>query len=272
MWARRHITGAAFVASLLVYATPLIGPHTITFLGELFFQNSPRRDPLWRAADFGSAFLLQTAAFVLFYWFFWKPGIARAAVTGLGGLAIVMTAHFAYLIFIPSLFLIENDRTPATVNWPVECFAEDAWISPVPMPLREPANPIPEVVVQTSKAAYATMSIPGCAIRPLPLPQPTVQPGGHVDFILGVDYVVPGAAILFNKLETQTGRQTWAVLRSGETEIIPVETPPNRFSFRPTKLSCTRAAGKRSSCGFRIGNKVFETLFQPPKYSLRART
>ena len=227
MWTRRYIAGAAFAASLLVYAIPLIGPHTITFLGELFFQTSPRRDPLWRAAEFGSAFALQTAAFVLFYWFLRKPGIARGAITSLGGLGIVLTAHLAYLIFIPSFFLIENDRAPATGNWPVECFAEDAWISPVPMPHRDPANPVPEVLVQTSKAAYATMSIPGCAVRPLALPQPTVQPGGHVDFILGVDYLVPGAAILFNRLETQTGRQTWAVLRSGETEIIPIEAPPS---------------------------------------------
>jgi hypothetical protein len=99
MWTRRYIAGAAFAASLLVYAIPLIGPHTITFLGELFFQTSPRRDPLWRTAEFGSAFALQTAAFVLFYWFLRKPGIARGAITSLGGLGIVLTAHLAYLIF-----------------------------------------------------------------------------------------------------------------------------------------------------------------------------
>jgi len=61
MWTRRYIAGAAFAASLLVYAIPLIGPHTITFLGELFFQTSPRRDPLWRTAEFGSAFAPRTA-------------------------------------------------------------------------------------------------------------------------------------------------------------------------------------------------------------------
>src|SRR2546426_11701169 len=42
----------------------------------------------------------------------------------------------------------------------------------------------------------------------------------------GLWNVSPRTHGLFNRLETQTGRQTWAVLRSGETEIIPIEAPP----------------------------------------------
>ena len=63
-------------------------------------------------------------------------------------------------------------------------------------------------------------------VTPLALPKPTLQPGGHVDFTLGIDYVVPGAALLFYKQETRTGMQTWQVARRGTGDLIPVDAPP----------------------------------------------
>jgi hypothetical protein len=69
------------------------------------------------------------------------------------------------------------------------------------------------------------LSIPGCRVTPLTLPRPTLQPGGHVDFTLAIDYFVPGAGVLFNKQETQTGLQTWLIARRGNNDFVPVESP-----------------------------------------------
>jgi hypothetical protein len=141
---------------------------------------------------------------------------------------VLVSAQFAFMVWIPSMFLIEDDTATDMGDWPVVCSAEDAWMSPVAMPYRSAGEPlIGALVIQTSKGSYGLMSIPGCNVAPLPLPQPTLQPGGRVDFMVGVDYVVPGLAVLFNKLETRTGGQTWNITRTNTGELISVDVPAN---------------------------------------------
>jgi hypothetical protein len=81
------------------------------------------------------------------------------------------------------------------------------------------------VLVQTSSGDYGVLAVPECRVTSLALPRPTLQPGGHVDFTLGIDYFVPGVAVLFYKLETRTGQQAWLIARRGRDEWIPVEAP-----------------------------------------------
>jgi hypothetical protein len=139
--------------------------------------------------------------------------------------ALFFFAQLLFMLWIPSMFLIEDDTASNTGSWPVECTANDAWIVGVPTAQALPGESVSDVLIQTSKADYGVLSIPGCSVTSLALPRPTLQPDGHVDFTLGIDYVVPGAAILFYRLETRTGLQSWQIARRGPNDFVSVEPP-----------------------------------------------
>ena len=67
----------ALAASFSIHLLPLIGPHALDLLGpHLIREVSSGRntEPLWLLTDVGTALALQGVAFVLFYWFFRRPG------------------------------------------------------------------------------------------------------------------------------------------------------------------------------------------------------
>jgi hypothetical protein len=222
---QRRSAVLALVASFLIYAIPLVGPHAIPLLGEMFFADTYRSRPLWFLTDIAAALVLQFVAFTLVYLFLQKRNLARGLALGISVPALFIFAQALFMLWIPSLFLIENDTASDTGTWPVVCTADDASMIGVPTAPPQPGESIPEVLIQTSKADYRVLSIPGCVVAPLPLPRPTLQPDGHVDFTLGIDYVVPGVALLFNKQAVPTGRQTWLIARRVQNDLIPVESP-----------------------------------------------
>ena len=222
---RRRRLLLSFLASLLVYLIPLVGPHTFFFIGELFLQTQATREPAWRLTNIGAALLLQVVAFAVFYWYSANPNSARGVVVGLAALIVLVESQRVFSVHIPTLFLVENDTAPETGNWPELCSTADGYFTSVPMPEQTAQGTVSEVLLQMMDAAYATMSIPGCALTPVPLPKPTLDKVGHVNFMLGVDYFVPARALLVNRHETATNRDTWSVLRASQTELSPVETP-----------------------------------------------
>src|SRR5438552_2642561 len=79
------------------------------------------------------------------------------------------------------------------------------------------------VLVQNSRGEYSIMRIAGCETTSLPLSYPKVQPGGRVDFMLGLTYMAPQAGILFYTQETRTGIMKWNYLKNGATGPTPLE-------------------------------------------------
>jgi hypothetical protein len=215
----------ALLVSFFVYLIPLLGPHAAPLLGEMFFGDMYRSRPLWFVTDIAAGLLLQLTAFTVVYLFLQKRNLARGFALLITVPALFVLAQVLFMLWIPSMFLIETDTASDTGSWPVECTANDAWIVGVPTAQAPPGESVPDVLIQTSKADYGLLSIPGCMVTPLALPRPTLQPDGHVDFTLGIDYVVPGSAILFNKQETRTGLQTWLIARRGQNDFISVEPP-----------------------------------------------
>ncbi|MBI4471315.1 MAG: hypothetical protein HY646_01525 [Acidobacteria bacterium] len=69
------------------------------------------------------------------------------------------------------------------------------------------------------------MRIPGCELVSLPLPQPTVQPGGRVDFMISIGYFVPGGGLLFNRVETASGNTLWACLKDATSQPVRFDVP-----------------------------------------------
>ena len=215
----------AALASFGVYFLPVIGPHAFTLLGQMVVLaavSNSEREALWRAADIGVALLLQLAAFVLFYFFFRKPGVFRAVLLLLSAPVLFWCAEVAFLYAIPSLFLIERETAQETGNWTESCSAADASMVAIRMPLRSTSEPASEILVQTSQGKYGVMKIPGCEVSLLALPEAKVQPGGRVDFMISVTDILPGAGLLFQKHETQSGKDTWWYLRNGEAVLVPM--------------------------------------------------
>src|SRR5262245_44672054 len=219
---RRKSAIIAFLVSFSVYLIPLIGPHAAPLLGEMFFGGM-YRGPLWFLTDVAAGLILQLVAFTVVYLFLQKRNLIRGLTLLCAVPAVFISTQILFMLWIPSMFLIESDTASDTGSWPVECTADDAWIVEAPTPHRALGESLSEVLIQTSKADYGVLSMSGCMVTPLTLPKPTLQPDGHVDFTIGIDYVVPGAAILFYKLETSTGKQTWKIARRGRNDLIEVE-------------------------------------------------
>jgi hypothetical protein len=140
-------------------------------------------------------------------------------LVAIAALFVVRGVERAYLVYIPSRFLIESDVAAEKGDWQVECSARDVGLLDIPHP--ELPLEWSEVPVQASDGSYKVMRLPGCELVPLALPQAKVQPGGRVDFMTGVSYFVPGRGLIFSRQETATGLFTWNQLSGDRITAIP---------------------------------------------------
>jgi hypothetical protein len=219
----------AAALSFSVYLLPLVGPHTIMLLGAGLSQQltgGSNREPAWIAADIGFALVLQSIAFGLWYWFLRNPRAVKGLVLIAAILVFVVVAQTAYLVAIPSLFLIENDTARETGDWPLLCSADGTMV-PIQTPQSRSGADIPEALVQMPDGSYHLMQTTDCRLTALSLPKPTVQPGGLVDFTIGVSYFVPGRGVLIEKTEPRTPTISRSFVKSGTGETIPIEPVPN---------------------------------------------
>ena len=70
---------------------------------------------------------------------------------------------------------------------------------------------------------YALMRLPDCVLSDAALPVPTVQPGGRVDFMLGLQFAAPGGAATVERLVPATAERTWWLLTSPSATLMPIE-------------------------------------------------
>jgi hypothetical protein len=204
-----------------VYLFPLILPHLSIFFGQAIWQELTRgeRERLWVVTDIGFALILQLLAFAALYGLFKEPSKLRVAMLVVAVPLGAITVEFAYLVAIPSLFLIEKDTALERGDWKVECAAREVAMVDIPHPSSSVVwNEVP---VQAHDGTYKLMRIPGCSLAPFPVPQPTIQAGGRVDFTIGLNYFVPGHGIIFSKQETATGAFTWNAFSNGRITSIP---------------------------------------------------
>src|SRR5262245_21798084 len=149
---RRKFAIIALLASFSVYYIPLIGPHASPLLGEMFFGGMYRSGPLWFLTDVAAGLILQLVAFTVVYLFLQERSLVRGLALGFAVSAVFLSTQALFMLWIPSMFLIENDTESDTGTWPIECTADDAWIVQVPTPHRPLGESLSEVLIQTSKA------------------------------------------------------------------------------------------------------------------------
>jgi hypothetical protein len=233
MTPRKAVT-LALVGSFAIYFIPIVGPHAAFFVFETIkqqFRGSPT--PLWATANLGVAFALQVVAFALLYWLWRRRGVLPILAVVAYGVTAIVLAQYAYMIWVPSYFLIEADTAPETGAWVETCAVADASMMTWRAPRRIPSGGWQEVWLSDSENRQAILTMPDCRRTFAPLPQPTLQPSGHADFSIGISQVVPGGLALVQRTEIPSGRASWFLLNTPTSTLLPLAAPASEKLVTP---------------------------------------
>jgi hypothetical protein len=203
----------ALVASFGIYLLPVIGPHALAVLGEHLWLGlshyGPARPAGWIALEWALALTLQVAAFGLAWFFFAKPGWRRLAIPVLCAPLFFVVAEWAFLIAIPSRFLIEPDTAPESGEWKTVCTFPDMAVAQVRCGSDLPLERAGQTWLSgRGMNEYSVLTMPGCTTVPLALQN--LGPSYTIPFVL------PGGHCLLSTWDNRTGRaQPWYVAGNG---------------------------------------------------------
>jgi len=101
-------------------------------------------------------------------------------------------------------------------------------------PGRMPRDGWTEAWLEDSHAGWSVLRMPGCQRTAMPLPQPTLRPGGGVDFMISVVQVVPGGLALVQRHETASNKDSWMLANVADGTLTPLPAPPTKQYVAPT--------------------------------------
>jgi len=192
-----------------VYLTPLVGPHAFWLLGESLVQEltrGPARDPWWTATDVALALAVQAAAWALLAWSLRSPFRLLAWIAAVP--ALVAGLNTAYLVAIPSYFLIEADTAPELAGWPEHCVAAHVSLVQVRGPVNQPASGVAQSWVQRPDGRYGLLRLPDCAVVDAGLPIPAIS-SGIAEFSFGLQFVTRDGKATLERSVPRTSQSTW---------------------------------------------------------------
>jgi len=217
----------AFGLSFFVYLLPIVGPHAAWLLGVVLLQGwlsgAADKSLAWRVAELSVAVGLQAMAFAILRWALERPRrllVFLAAVPAMEAVVLVL-----YLSVIPSYFLIQADTDPELNTLAGQCIVPNTSLLPVRKPADLPALVVKEWWLQYPDGRYGLMRAADCHVTMATWPRPMVQPGGRAEFLLGVQYFVPGAGTIVERLETATGARTWWLAERADAPMKPLHAP-----------------------------------------------
>jgi hypothetical protein len=214
------------VGSFAVYLFPLAGPHAVWLFGESLLQelSASDRESWWLVADVALALVAQAALGLMLAWSF--RGSRLRLLTWIPAIPMLLAGlNMAYLVGIPSYFLIEPDTAPEMSSWQQHCFVPAVSLMPIRTPVNQPPTGVREWWVQRPDGRYALLRVPDCAVIDAGLPSPTVQPGGTVDFMLGLQFSAPGGAATLERVVPRTSERSWWLLASPGAPLTSIEPP-----------------------------------------------
>jgi len=220
---RRKVAWFAFAASFLVYLIPLVTPHGAWLLGQVLFEREAGRSPLWTGANCAVALLLQLLAVAYFYWLFTKPGWRRGILLPFAFPFIFLALQWVYLVFIPTRYLEEPDVAGEKISWPSECTALGVYQTNLAT-----ASEL-WVRYSTEPNRYAMLTMPGCQLTAVNLPQPKFTPGMGVDFTIDLTSTIFGGRAVMQRYENKQAKQSWwlipGTLAKSDPSPLPLEPP-----------------------------------------------
>jgi hypothetical protein len=179
------------------------------------------RESMWMAADVGLALVAQLVLGLTLAWSL-RGSLLRLLVVFPGIPLLTAGLNLAYLVSIPSYFLIEPDTAPERTDWEEHCFVHDVSLTRVRTPVTQSAGRTAEWWVQRPSGRYALLRLPSCSAIDARLPVPELQPGGRVDFTLGLQYSVPGGAAIFERYDMNSQQRSWWLLADPMAPLAPI--------------------------------------------------
>jgi len=215
------------VGSLAVYLVPLVGPHAVWCLGGALLQELTRpadRGSWWLAADLSLALAAQVTVGLLLVWTMRGSRLRR--LTWVPAVPMLISGlNVAYLVTIPSYFLIEPDTVPELANWEEHCFVPHLSLMSIRTIADQPEAGVRAWWMQRPDGDYALLRLPDCVVADAVVPIPTMQPGGRVDFMLGFQFSAPDGAALLERLVPSTSERTWWLLTVPSASLTAVAQP-----------------------------------------------
>lgn len=218
----------AFAASFAVYFLPIVGPHGWWFLGTALgvaLSEAPDKGFAWVAADLAAAAAAQAAAFGLFYWVLRGRPWLRALVLFPPGILLFITLQWAYLIAIPSLFLIEDDTAPEITDWEEHCALPEYSLVDHMQADRAGIARAKEAWVIDDDSELGLLRLPNCVVEPLGFKWSNVSPLVH--------HAVAGGGAIYS-LQDRGSTERRLFLKTGPgTEPRTLAQPPDTGYPKP---------------------------------------
>jgi hypothetical protein len=133
--------------------------------------------------------------------------------------------NMAYLVAIPSYFLIEPDTRPEVATWKEHCLVPRVSLMPIRTTVNQSIAGVREWWLQRPDASYALLRLPDCVLVFASLPVPTLQADGRVDFMLGFQFSAPGGAGILERLVPNTSERSWWLLTDPLSPLRRIEEP-----------------------------------------------
>ena len=223
----RALTALAF--SLAIYAVPIVSAHWLGLLGPTVISElGSDRSTSWIAADVALALGAQAALGAVVWLALGWGRLAGAITLILAVIPAVYAVNVAYMVTIPSMFLIEDDTTPDTGDLPVACALPQVWLVPAQAGLTRGIDARGEALVGTGEGQYGILRVPQCAVEPLAIPRLPIAPG--------IQQVASDGSVLYVAYERGVPNQTFWVLRRGAAQPVQVVPPAGVSTSYPFPL------------------------------------
>ena len=221
-------TWGAFAASFAVYFLPIVGPHGWWYLGSalgIALSEGPQKGLGWLVVDLAVAATAQAAAFGLFYWAFRGKAWLRVLVLFPPGMLLFILLQWAYLIAIPSLFLIEDDTAPEITAWEEHCaLAEYSLIDHIQADRTGIAR-AGEAWVIDGHSELGLLRLPDCEIEPLGFKWSNVSPLVH--------HAVAGGVAIYSLTDRESGERSLFLRSRTGSEPQALLQPPDTGYPKP---------------------------------------
>ena len=155
----RALTALAF--SLAIYAGPIVSAHWLGLIGPTVISElGSDRSTSWIAADIALALGAQAVLGAVVWLALGCGRLAGAITLILASIPAVYAVNVAYMVTVPSMFLIEDDPTPDTGDLPVACALPQVWLVPAQAGLTRGIDARGEALVGTGEGQYGILRVP----------------------------------------------------------------------------------------------------------------